>query len=238
VAAGHVEAAEQAARAFGGFATIFAASARCILGFARDDPEEALSGAALALAVPEIDRYDDPAAIWWRPLQIWALLRTAKLDDAEAILHGFESRASCRGERPARLQRRAAAIDAVRAAHEAFTALRAHPFTLASESELAVLGLRPRPGGDPDLPGLTAQELRVARLVASGLSNRQAAAQLYVSPRTVEYHLASVFTKLDVRTRHQLAARMGGRDGPGAATGSQPGEKPSEIPDVGKDLTP
>jgi DNA-binding NarL/FixJ family response regulator len=55
----------------------------------------------------------------------------------------------------------------------------------------------------------------VARLVASGLSNRQVAAQLYVSPRTVEYHLASVFTKLDVRTRHQLAARIRDLEGAG-----------------------
>ena len=71
----HVHAAEDAARAFGGFAEIFAASARSILGFARDDPGEVLLGAATALAVPEIDCYDDPAAFWWRPLQVWALIR-------------------------------------------------------------------------------------------------------------------------------------------------------------------
>ncbi len=64
---------------------------------------------------------------------------------------------------------------------------------------------------------MTAQELRVARLVASGLSNRAAAAQLYLSPKTVEYHLASVFAKLGVRHRHQLAARISGREGPGIA---------------------
>ena len=50
----------------------------------------------------------------------------------------------------------------------------------------------------------------MARLVASGLSNRGAAAQLYVSPKTVEYHLASVCTKLGVRDRHQLTARVRG----------------------------
>ena len=83
VAASHVEAAEDAACAFGGFAEIFAASARSILGFARDDPGEALLGAAMALAVPEIDCYDDPAAFWWRPLQIWALVRTGQLGEAE-----------------------------------------------------------------------------------------------------------------------------------------------------------
>ena len=97
-AASHVEAAEEAARTFGGFAEIFAASARSILGFARDDPAEVLLGAAMALAVPEIDCYDDPAAFWWRPLQIWALVRTGQLGEAGAILAAFESRAASRGE--------------------------------------------------------------------------------------------------------------------------------------------
>ena len=268
VAARHVEAAEEAARTFGGFAEIFAASARSILGFARDDPGEALRGAAMALAVPEIDYYDDPAAFWWRPLQIWALARTGELGDAEAVLAAFESRAADRDESLAlinaawlrgvlamarseleqaeqvlregcracaggpfpfhrgllnlehgrclsRLQRRKAAIAAVRAADDVFTALGARPFMQASGSELTALRVRPRADGDPDLPGLTAQELRVARLVAAGLSNREAAAQLYLSPKTVEYHLASVFAKLGVRHRHQLAARISGRAGPG-----------------------
>ena len=85
----------------------------------------------------------------------------------------------------------------------------------ASGSELTALGVRPRGGGDPGLPGLTARELRVARLVASGLSNREVAAQLYLSPKTVEYHLARVFTKLGVSHRHQLAARVAAREGPG-----------------------
>ena len=75
VAVGHVEAAEEAGRTFGGFAEIFAASARAMLGFARDDPGEVLRGASTALAVPEIDYHDDPSAFWWRPLQIWALIR-------------------------------------------------------------------------------------------------------------------------------------------------------------------
>jgi DNA-binding CsgD family transcriptional regulator len=43
------------------------------------------------------------------------------------------------------------------------------------------------------------------------LSNREAAARLYLSPKTIEYHLASVFTKLGVHHRHQLAARIHGR---------------------------
>ncbi len=264
---GHAQAAERAARTFGGFAAIVAASARGILGLARDDPDEVLYGAALAQAVPQIDRYD-PAAFWWRPAQVWALIRTGRLGQAEVILAAFEARAARRGESAAltqaawlrgslamacddldladevlqtacgaargqalpfhsglldlqygrclsRLQRHRAAVDAVRAARDVFSVLGAHPFLRASEAELAGVGLRPRSGGDSGLPGLTAQELRVARLVASGLSNREAAAQLYLSPKTVEYHLAHAFTKLGVRSRHQLTTRIRDRETPG-----------------------
>jgi DNA-binding CsgD family transcriptional regulator len=268
-AAGHVEAAEDAARAFGGFAEILAASARGVLGFARDEPDEVLRGAAMALAVPEIDCYDDPAAFWWRPLQIWALIRTGQLADAQGVLLAYESRATDRGQSLAlinaawlrgwlamahaefeeaeqvlrkgcqacageafpfhrgllklqhgrclsRLRQRKAAIVAIRAAADVFSGLAAHPFMQATSAELAALGVRPRGGGDPDLPGLTTQELRVARLVASGLSNREAAEQLYLSPKTVEYHLASAFAKLGVSHRHQLAARIHPRQAPGS----------------------
>jgi DNA-binding NarL/FixJ family response regulator len=53
---------------------------------------------------------------------------------------------------------------------------------------------------------LTPQEVQVARLVRQGLSNRDAAAQLYVSPRTVDFHLRNVFAKLGVSSRTELAA--------------------------------
>ena len=57
---------------------------------------------------------------------------------------------------------------------------------------------------------LTASERRVAELAASGLTNRQIAQTLYVTPRTVESHLTHVFQKLDVRSREELADRLGG----------------------------
>ena len=100
---GHAQAAEQAAGTFGGFAAILAASARGILGLARDDPEEVLHGAAVALAAPEIDRYD-PAAFWWRPAQVWALIRTGRLGQAELILASIEARAARRGDSAALTQ--------------------------------------------------------------------------------------------------------------------------------------
>ena len=261
---GHAQATEQAARTFGGLAAILAASARGILGLARDDPDEVLRGTNLALAVPQIDHYD-PMAFWWRPAQVWALIRIGDLGQADAILAAAEARtwrradgaASARaawlrgslamaggdldqadeilrtargasggrllpfyrglldlqhGRCLARLQRSGAAVDALRSARRVFSALGADPFIWVSETELARPGLRPRPGADADLPGLTCQELRVARLVASGLSNRETAAQLYLSPKTVEYHLAHAFAKLGVRSRHQLTTRIRDRE--------------------------
>ena len=277
VADGHAQAAERAARTFGGFAAVLAASARGLLGLARDDPEEVLRGAALALAVPQIDRYD-PAGFWWRPAQVWALIRTGRLGGAEHILAAMEARAARRGERAAlaqtawlrgslamargdldqadqmlRAARRAsggaslpfhhglldlqygrclsllgqdnAAADAVRAAREAFGVLGAEPFLRASQAEPAAPGLPRQPGRDPGGPALTTQELRVARLVASGLSNREAAAQLYLSPKTVEYHLAHAFTKLGVRSRHQLGTRIRDQETQGVSPGGTPGNR-------------
>jgi DNA-binding CsgD family transcriptional regulator/tetratricopeptide (TPR) repeat protein len=264
VADDHATAAEEAASTFGGFAAIYAASARSILGFARGNPHETLRGAALALAVPEIDCYDDPSAFWWRPLQIWALIRIGELDNAAATLAAFQSRAAERDEQLAlinaawlrgqlavaqdeldqadqallqgsdlcgsepfpfhsgllqldhgrclfRLQRRKAAISTFRSAEEIFTTLGARPFTQSARLELEVLGLRARHGHDADLGGLTIQELRVARAVAAGLSNREVASQLYLSPKTVEFHLSSVFAKLGLSSRHQLAGRISDR---------------------------
>jgi DNA-binding CsgD family transcriptional regulator len=64
-----------------------------------------------------------------------------------------------------------------------------------------------RQGGD-NRYGLTAREEVVAGLVASGKSNREVAEELYLSTKAIEYHLSNVFAKVDVRSRHDLAARL------------------------------
>ena len=81
------------------------------------------------------------------------------------------------------------------------------PYVDRAAAELAVCGLTPR-RHDTGLPLLTPREQAVARLVAEGLTNREIAERLFVSVKTVEYHLANAFTKLGVRSRAHLAARV------------------------------
>jgi DNA-binding CsgD family transcriptional regulator len=105
--------------------------------------------------------------------------------------------------------RRRAAIMTLRLSRERFATLSARPFLDACTVELAACGVRAlvhSAGADQDL---TARERVVARLVASGKSNREVAAELYLSTKTIEYHLANVFAKLGVHSRHELAGRVG-----------------------------
>ncbi|SDP72044.1 regulatory protein, luxR family [Streptomyces sp. cf386] len=58
------------------------------------------------------------------------------------------------------------------------------------------------------MAGLTPQEQAVARLVASGATNQQAALELFISVKTVQYHLTHIYSKLGIRSRSELAARF------------------------------
>jgi DNA-binding CsgD family transcriptional regulator len=69
---------------------------------------------------------------------------------------------------------------------------------------------RARGAGDrAPLPGLTPAEQAVARLVAAGRTNKQTAAELYVSVKTVEFHLGHIYDKLGIRSRKDLIDRIG-----------------------------
>jgi len=93
-------------------------------------------------------------------------------------------------------------------AEQTYARLGAEPYLHDVSRELAACGLKPRRRSSGNQLELTPQELAVARLVAVGRTNREVAAELVVSPKTVEYHLAHVYVKTGVRSRTELAARM------------------------------
>jgi DNA-binding CsgD family transcriptional regulator len=96
----------------------------------------------------------------------------------------------------------------LQAATDGFASLEAKPYLERGERELVACGLAPADRRTFDPTRLTAQELAVARLVAEGLSNRQVAAELFVSIKTVQFHLTRIYSKLGVSSRSELAARM------------------------------
>jgi DNA-binding CsgD family transcriptional regulator len=100
-----------------------------------------------------------------------------------------------------RRRHRAAAKAALRRAEEVFVRLGAAVWTERARHELARIGVRSRPQRE-----LTPVEVRVAGLVAEGLTNREIADRLFVSPKTVEATLTHVYRKLDIRARAELAA--------------------------------
>ncbi|GAA2778661.1 LuxR family transcriptional regulator [Saccharopolyspora taberi] len=111
------------------------------------------------------------------------------------------------GEWLRRRRRRADARPLLRSAAEEFERLGATPWAERARTELRATGetLRTRdPEPDP-LSRLTPQELQVVRLASRGLSNRDIGAQLFLSPRTVGYHLYKAYPKLGVASRRELA---------------------------------
>jgi len=101
------------------------------------------------------------------------------------------------------LQRRAAR-DSLELAAAMFDAAGTPRWAEQARLEFTALGLR---RGNEDT--LTASEERVARLAASGLSNRDVAARLVISPKTVEAHLVRAYRKLGISSRAELGARLG-----------------------------
>jgi DNA-binding CsgD family transcriptional regulator len=112
--------------------------------------------------------------------------------------------------------RRIDARDMLRRAVDAAHHAGARPLADRAETELRATGARPRRVMVTGLQALTASERRIAELAAQGLTNRQIAQNLFVTGRTVEGHLTSVFTKLDVRTRMELSAALGTSSSRGA----------------------
>jgi DNA-binding NarL/FixJ family response regulator len=141
--------------------------------------------------------YDDDAA---------ARLAEASADYG-ALGLGFESARALLylGRVQRRAKKRAAARQSLEEARSAFQRLGCAGWADATSAELdRISGRRPPAGGS-----LTPTEQRVAELVASGLSNKEIAARLFVSVYTVEAHLSNMYAKLGIRSRTQLATRLG-----------------------------
>jgi DNA-binding CsgD family transcriptional regulator len=108
------------------------------------------------------------------------------------------------GEWLRRENRRLDAREQLRSAHELFAAFGMKAFADRAARELSATGERVRKRATGASAQLTARETQIARLAGDGQSNPEIAAQLFMSPRTVEYHLHKVFTKLDISSRNQL----------------------------------
>jgi DNA-binding CsgD family transcriptional regulator len=100
------------------------------------------------------------------------------------------------------------AVRRLEQAHQLFSSLGAEPYVQACVADLATLQVTAMAGSPAALAGLSRAELAVARLVATGLTNREVASELFVSVKTVEYHLRNSYIKLDITSRRALAALL------------------------------
>ncbi|KHL16099.1 UNVERIFIED_CONTAM: hypothetical protein LK11_18205 [Mumia flava] len=112
------------------------------------------------------------------------------------------------GEWLRRENRRVDARHQLRLAHTMFTEMGADAFAERARRELAATGETARRRTPDTLDDLTAQEHQIARLAAAGSTNTEIGAQLFLSPRTVEWHLHKVFAKLGLSSRRQLRSAL------------------------------
>jgi DNA-binding CsgD family transcriptional regulator len=114
------------------------------------------------------------------------------------------------GSRLRRGRHRILAREQLRAALDTFERLGAVPWSEMARAELAATGETARRRHPAALTELTPQELQIALRIAGGVTTREAAAALFLSPKTIEYHLRNIYRKLAVTSRTELAAAMQG----------------------------
>jgi DNA-binding CsgD family transcriptional regulator len=114
------------------------------------------------------------------------------------------------GEWLRRRKRRREARGTLRTAHEMLVTMGVEGFAERAARELRAMGDTPRARSVESREQLTPQETQIARLARDGLSNAQIGTRLFISPRTVEYHLHKVFAKHDIRSRNELAGVLAG----------------------------
>jgi DNA-binding CsgD family transcriptional regulator len=193
-----------------------------------------------ALALHQLGERDDArrlvreelelARTWGAPRALGAALRTAGLIDggehglellkeAVEVLSGSPAKlehAKARTELGAALRRanrRSQAREQLRQAVELATICGAASLAERAERELLATGARPRRIALSGVDSLTPSERRVAELAATGPTNREIAQTLFVTQRTVEVHLTSIYRKLGISSRSQLTAALGGSPG-------------------------
>ncbi len=102
------------------------------------------------------------------------------------------------------------ALARLRSASARLAALGARPYAQLCDQELARCQAQPQPGETRRELGLSTAEFAVARAVAKGLTNKEAADELYLSVKTIEFHLSHIFMKLGIHSRRELARRLEG----------------------------
>jgi ATP/maltotriose-dependent transcriptional regulator MalT len=112
------------------------------------------------------------------------------------------------GEWLRRQGRRVDAREQLRTAHDLFAAIGMEAFAERARRELVATGEKVRKRSPETRDQLTTQEEQIARLARDGLSNPEIGGQLFISARTVEWHLRKVFTKLDISSRRQLRVAL------------------------------
>jgi DNA-binding CsgD family transcriptional regulator len=123
---------------------------------------------------------------------------------------GYLARAQLQyGEWLRRENRRVDAREQLRAAHETFSRIGAEGFAERARVELQATGETARVRSAETIDVLTPQEAQIARMASDRQTNPEIAAKLFISPRTVEYHLRKVFTKLGVSSRKELSGALG-----------------------------
>ncbi len=135
-----------------------------------------------------------------------------RLERSRMVAHVARARLSY-GEWLRRQGRRADAREELRAAHEALASMGAKGFAASARRELLATGEKVRKRRVETRDQLTPQELHIATLARDGRTNAQIGAELFISARTVEWHLHNVFTKLGITSRRGLHGLLSRREG-------------------------
>jgi DNA-binding CsgD family transcriptional regulator len=134
-----------------------------------------------------------------------------RLERSRGAIHATRARLLY-GEWLRRENRRVDAREQLRAAYDGFSRIGAKAFAERARGELLATGETVRKRRLDTRDELTPQETQIARLARDGMSNPDIGARLFLSPRTVEWHLRKVYTKLEIRSRHELSGALPGAE--------------------------